>query len=441
MHNMKQSVLLTASLLLVHSSLHAQSPRVSTSDVTSVGTTLTNITPATDPVTGNYPVLVSDYTYSRIYAASLAKILSFDNAVNTSIRYATLNVDKNKSVFEFAPFNWALRFTSQSPAYPRPLHGYANIFFSGKINSDGIAKLYSDHALNREITVGGTLTLANGGDKYSASKTGYNDFRTAQGALAGSIHNSYTGHLNTAGTAAPGDYVKRLDAFSNYQSLELAMLRDFSEAEEGLAKRFWTTRWRHWLSITPRFGRHTVNVYDTNTRKLDKRSYNDFSIRAGYNFYFTKGREVAFYGTLWGEGKRKDMFSDMTPQVFNTGAPVDSTTSRIVDTKNVYLFGGNGDDQQFLFNGGIQAVMMFYFEKRPFGIDVSFSANQMVKAPGEEKRGMMYRQNYGLVFPFTSKDGENAINISIFYAHETFNPEKMGKKTEYVGARFAVPIL
>jgi hypothetical protein len=404
-----------------------------------------------DPCASDYDQLVSDHTYRRYLAKGMAKVLSFDNSVNSGNRYATLSVDEDKSTFSFSPAVVRLGGHEQSSGAMSTTWGYLNTFLKGKVNSDGVAEIFSGDKWNREFTAGVSfvwLLGSGGGDFFSDCKDdpceqiGVENFRAIQQALPDILCKKYQRIITAVQAGNEAAYIQYAEALEDCDALHEAMRKEYSDIEEKLAEPLWTLQWRHWISLAPEYGFAGFALVDTVIQNgAQERRHGAGQVRLAYNMLIQPKKwfgKPSFYLSPSITVRRRNQFSELSTQSWNKFTAFKDTSLLFTDEKDVYVFDGGTIEHKFLPTLGMQAVGIWNWKKFGIGFDISLMHEWLYTRPNTDDNRKTV-QSYGIVFPFNDKEGEPTVNITLFYQRNSYKLASM-ETENLLGLRFAVPI-
>ena len=421
---MKKSLfVLVVTFFLYRAAFGQLTPKINPADVKNVATLIKMDTNQ----------LVTDYTFRRTFADEFAKIISTDNFSTSATKYATINIDEEKSTFAFSP--WVQHWGDQEKG--EPLTSYFNLSIKGEVNSDDIATLFNDKGFNRNLQIGFNYNyLLNKSSRFhDVSAADMRQFRDDKKSLLSDVETYYTDLLTTP--AKPLSFLENKEALTSINGLNKAFIKKFSEAEEKLAAPHWTAASFYWMGASGTLGYTTQNALNTTTNELTIIQYLSPSFMVSGNMFRNGPNSiVSFYGNIYIKADTKNSFTGKDPVSWNRIGKIDDSTILIQEKKDVFNYDPKDYSKKFLPTIGAQAILMI---KDKVGLDISVKHEWLVKSSTEVKAPQKTNQSYGLVFPFNDKDGERTINIEVFYSHDTFNLASLSGN-DFWGAKFSIPM-
>lgn len=382
------------------------------------------------------PDLITGYTLNRSFAKEFAKILSIENAKNGATKYATLELDKTKGTFDFAPIVYRL-----GNYHNGNWMGYGNIHLKGQLGSEA-TPIYNSKGLNKAFQIGSTINFLIGYNsnfyEMTAGSQREKDFDKLQRDLKDEVKTTFTAKI---AARTPASLIENRKILEDPDELRKAMWDSYSDNEEKLAEEEWTWKIRQWLSIGADGGGQVQGIIYNSSKTVADSLFWSATIRASYNYFMQKiwdDAKASFYVTNSIELTRKNSFADLTPQTWNRISKISDTTFLTSEQKSVYNYDSTYKEG-FAPNISCQVLGIFEFTGFAIGFNVSGRAEYPITNKGNNSLPTKYVQSYGIVFPFKNKDGDRAINVEFFYSHQSYADKKVNG-SELWGIKFAIPL-
>ena len=384
--------------------------------------------------------LVTDFTFRRTFSKEFAEILIQENTFSNLNRHASLKIDEDESKVSFIPFV----FRNGKLGYD-PLKFYGSFEFSAEINDQQIFKLFDKEGLNRSFQLNVNLNfIPNFQNKgfFVASPPQYNQFAYWRECARQKICADYDEILNPTDTCENVTaLLDEVESLCDTTDFRRKIWDKFADAEEKLAKGYWTQNLKSWftLVITP-YGHTENNGLDTTTKQLKELNYYSPAGRIVFNqlrnFLCT---ERSLYWNVWAEIKRKSSFTGVDPVKWNHILRLSDTTFSTSETKDAYNYDPANYTLKYLPSFGGQFIYIHSFPILKVGIDITYKYDRLPRPVAGEEDYAKSTITAGILFPFNNKDGKRTINFEPYYSYSFFSRSELESES-FIGLKFSIPI-
>lgn len=365
--------------------------------------------------------IVSDKTINDIALKNFNKIQTGTKIINTTGKFATLDINKESKRFSFSPF------TCQNS-----LGFQFGLVISGELNS----KNNFDFKDRNQLGLGINLT------KYYSKSS----FKNKPSAIFyKNMYLKIEEKLNNQkGKTKIEDLLIENDSLRNEKENNLLnKLKNeyLIKYETALAEKYWTSKMFWWwtINLKPINRDNFYYIVEDDLESYDKpynKSINVFSLSGSINVFYENSNIIVNPSISIDISNKHNLSEIYSTSKWNNYTVLNPNSNLSNSSKDVYVLKDNNFHQLILADLYLKTILVY--KKWNLGLDLNFDNIKFIKPTTTNSVSKINNFNIGLILPFKDAKGETSINIVPFFEYKQFIDFDKSKENNY-GIKFNIP--